>query len=143
VRIALGAVLLVAVSGCSHMPHWPWHHQPPASPELVNELTISAAQGTPVAGFTQYWQRNTLVLDLQGIGGIGGIALRPRADTTWPVRLALRVMPGAVGQLEVRADQRVVFPVTAAGTTPVTLELPPEVYSAKTVQMTVDWGPQG
>ncbi|HTT02638.1 MAG TPA: hypothetical protein VMG11_11195 [Steroidobacteraceae bacterium] len=140
---AAAALVLVALAGCSHI-HWPWHHKPPPPPEVVHELDESAPPGSsaPAPQFPQYWKRNTLVIDLQPLSGSGSVVLRPRSGTTWPVRLALRVMPGSVGELEVRAAQRVILPVTASGTKPIDLELSPGVYTNSTEQIVVSWGPQ-
>lgn len=135
--------LLGALGACGHMPslRWPWHHKPPPAPEVVHELVVTPADGTPAVDIPQYWKRNTLVLDLKSAAGTGSAVLRPREGGSWPVRLALRVMPGTVGVIEVRADQRMLLPVTAAGTKPVDLELPPGIYTAKSPQITVQWGP--
>jgi hypothetical protein len=91
-------------------------------------------------GYPQYWQRNTLLVDLQGVSGTGRVLLRPRDGKAWPARLALKVSPGAVGVLEVYADQRSILPITAAGK-PIELELDPGLYSAKTEQIAVSWRP--
>jgi hypothetical protein len=85
--------------------------------------------------------RNTLVVDLQGASGSGSVTLKPREHTMWPVRIALKVVPGSVGELEIRANQRVVLPVTTAGTKPIVLELSPRTYTMKTPQIVVSWGP--
>jgi hypothetical protein len=132
--VLAGAVMLAA---CSHM-HWPWKHPAPP-PQVVHELVITSPEGGSQLDFPQYWKRNTLVLDLQGVSGTGGVVARPRAGTTWPVRLALRVRPGSIGQLEVRADQRMVIPITTEGARPVDLELPPGVYTPKTEEIRVSW----
>jgi hypothetical protein len=42
--------------------------------------------------------------------------------------------------MEVRADQRMIIPVTREGTAPVDIELLPGVYSRKSPQLTVQWG---
>ncbi len=145
VRLVLLASAL-ALAACSHMPsvHWPWAHRPAPPPEVVHELVVTASDGgsAPI-DFPQYWKRNTLVLDLQGVSGTGGVVLRPKAGTVWPVRLAFRVSPGAIGQLEVRADQRLVIPVTTEGAKPVDLELAPGVYTATTGEIRVNWAPGG
>jgi hypothetical protein len=137
----LGAAL--ALSACSHMPrlHWPWAHRSPPPPEAVHELVITSPDGASALDFPQYWKRNTLVLDLEGVSGTGGLLLRPRVGTTWPVRLALRVKPGSIGQLEVRADQRLVLPIATGGPKPVDLELAPGVYTPTTSEIKVDWAP--
>ena len=138
-RIAVAAIAICA-AGCSHLPrlHMPWSHRPPPAPEAVHELVITDAAGA-AASFQQYWSRNTLVVDLQGISGMGRIALATPAGTTWPFRLALRVMPGSVGEVEVRADQRWVVPIAQSGTKPVDLVLPTGLYSRATSRIDVAW----
>lgn len=153
-RVVALAVLLSA-GGCGHLPamhwpslHWPWHHRSPPAPAPVHELDISAGAGagasvaSDAAGaYPQYWKRNTLVVDLTAASGSGSITLKPAAGSAWPVRLALRVTPGSVGLLSVRADQRLVIPVTPAAGKPIELELAPRMYTSKTPQMLVSWGP--
>lgn len=117
--------------------HWPWHRTPPPPPTEVHELDISGATS---AGVRQFWKRNTLLVDLSAASGAGSIVLKPGA-AGWPVRIALRVTPGAIGLLEVRADARVNLPITAGLPTPVDLELAPGVYTAHTPQLSVSWGP--
>jgi len=138
----LAAGVLAGLAGCSHLPrlHWPWHKTPQA-PQPVQELVLAPEAGTASAGFPQYWKRNTLVLDLKDATGSGGVTARPRPQTTWPVRIALRVTPGTLGMVEVRADQRVVLPISAVAGAPVDLELPAGVYGAKTERMIIRWGP--
>jgi hypothetical protein len=132
--LAIG-VLAASAAGCSH---WPWHHQPPPPPKPVQVLDVSGAGASAV--LAQYWKRNTLVLDMSAASGSGSVTLRPPADG-WPVRLALRVTPGSLGELDVRGAQRVVLPIVPAAGKPVDLELPPAVYPPKTAELTVAWGP--
>jgi len=143
-RVVAVAVLLSA-GGCSHLPamhwpsvRWPWHHPPPPPAPPVHELDISAGAG---GAYPQYWNRNTLVVDLAAASGSGSITLKPAAGSAWPVRLAFRVTPGSVGLLSVRADQRLVIPITPAAGKPIELELAPRMYTSKTPQMLVSWGP--
>jgi hypothetical protein len=133
--------LLTIAAGCSHMPHlyWPFHRKPAPAPEIVHELVITTPDGADVA-FPQYWKGNTLVVDMRLAGGQGSAILKPREHTVWPVRIAFRVMPGQFGALEVRAAQRVVLPITTAGTKPVDLELAPGVFIMKSPQIAVSWG---
>jgi hypothetical protein len=138
-RALAPAMALLLLSGCTHL-HWPWHHPPPPPPAPVHELDIS---GAGEAGFPQYWKRNTLLVDLRSASGTGSATMKPIAGTTWPVRLAFRVTPGAIGTLEVHGEQRVLLPINASGVQPIELELPPGVYTAKTAQITVSWGPNG
>ena len=138
--LAAGVAALAALlAGCSHL-HWPWHRKPPPPPPEVHELD-EASDGGASASFPQYWMRNTLVVDLQGASGSGSVTLKPREHTMWPVRIAFKVMPGSIGELEVRARQRLVLPVTPAGAKPVVLELSPSIYTLKTPQMVLAWGP--
>jgi hypothetical protein len=134
--------LLVSLSGCSHLPsmHWPWHRHAPPPPPEVHELD-EMSDGGASASFPQYWWRNTLVVNLQGASGSGTVVLKPREGTTWPVRIAFKVVPGSIGELEVQGAQRTVLPITPAGTQPVLLELSPGIYVPKTPQMTVSWEP--
>ena len=141
--VAAAGILALAVTlaGCSHFPslHWPWRHKPAPPPE-VHEL-LETSDGSAPASFPQYWMRNTLVVDLRGASGSGSIILKPREGITWPVRLAFEVMPGSIGVLEVRAQQRMVLPVTTDGTKPIVLELSPGVYTPKSAQIAVSWRP--
>jgi len=156
-RVVAVAVLLSA-GGCSHLPamhwpsmHWPWHQPPPPPAPPVHELDISAGAGAgasvgsggsgAASAYPQYWNRNTLVVDLAAASGSGSITLKPAAGSAWPVRLAFRVTPGSVGLLSVRADQRLVIPITPAAGKPIELELAPRMYTSKTPQMLVSWGP--
>jgi hypothetical protein len=93
-----------------------------------------------VAAYPQYWQRNTLLIDLHDAAAEGSLVLTPRAGTQWPVRLAFRVTPGSIGVLEVRGEQRMIMPVAQEGSQPIDLELVPGVYTATTAQITVRWG---
>lgn len=137
----LAVAVLTLVCGCSHVPrpHWPWQHKQAQPPQAVHELDISSAGGTALE-LPQYWNQNTLIVDLQSAGSSGQAVLKPRAHTLWPVRIVFRVMPGQFAALEVRARQRVVLPITPAGTQPVDLELAPGVFVMKSPQMTVTWG---
>ena len=74
------------------------------------------------ASFPQYWKRNTLVIDLSGVGGAGSFAARLPEETTWPVRVAVRVRPGSVGQIEIQGEERSVLPVSNEGTANIDLE---------------------
>ena len=134
--LAIG-VLAACAAGCSHV-NWPWHHQPPPPPKPVQVLDVSGTGASAV--LAQYWKRNTLVLDMSAASGSGSVTLRPPVDG-WPVRLALRVTPGSLGELDVRGAQRVVLPIVPSTGKPVDLELPPGVYPPKTAEVTVAWGP--
>jgi hypothetical protein len=131
---AAAVALALLASGCSHM-HLPWHHAPPPPPAPVHELEVTGA-----GSFPQYWKRNTLLLDLSSAAGSGSVTLKPVEGTSWPVRLGVRVTPGAFPVLEVRGDQRLNLPISAGSATPVDLEFTPGVYTPKTPQIVVSWG---
>ncbi len=142
-RLVLVVAGCLVLSACMHMRMpkvWPFYKKPKPVPEAVHELDLLNADGTP-ASYPQYWKRNTLVIDLSGIGGQGSVAARLPEETTWPVRVALRVRPGSVGQFEVQAEERNVMPVTAEGSDPVDIELPPSVYTPRTAAIYISWGP--
>jgi hypothetical protein len=141
---ALGAAALLALlAGCSSLPKvaslWPFGTRPVAAPQPVDEIVFETADGSAAPALPQYWKRNTLVVDLSSVPASGSVALRPRAEG-WPVRLAFRVVPGAIGTLEVRAAQRVLLPVSAAAGAPVDLELAPAVLARDTPRIVVSWG---
>ena len=138
-RVLALLVAALGATGCSHL-KWPWHHEPPPPPKPVHVLDVSGTGASAVLG--QYWKRNTLVLDMTAASGSGSLTLRPPADG-WPVRVALRVTPGALGELDVRGAERMVLPIAPAAGKPVDLELSPGVYSPKTTEVTVAWRPAG
>jgi hypothetical protein len=140
-RLALLAACLV-LGGCTTMSKlWPFGKRVKPGPPAVNELNIVGPDGA-AASFPQYWQRNSLVIDLSAASGTGSIAARLPENTTWPVRVALRVRPGGVGLLEVQGEQRTLLPVTASGTDPVDIELEPGVYRPQTAAIYISWGGQ-
>jgi hypothetical protein len=135
VRAAAAALALLLVAGCSH---WPWHKKPPPAPVPVHEVDIS---GAGLEGAPQYWKRNTLLIDLRAASGTGSITVTPVAGTTWPVRLAFRVTPGAIAVLDVRGAQRLSLPINPTAGAPIDLELDPGVYTPQTQRLTVSFGP--
>jgi hypothetical protein len=147
-KVLVVAACCLAFTACSslhmpsmHMPKiWPFYKKPKAGPEAVNELTLVNADGSG-ATYPQYWVRNTLVIDLSGISGQGGFAARLPEESTWPVRVAVRVQPGSVGQLEVQAEERNILPVTNLGAKPVDIELSPSLYTPKTAAIYIAWAP--
>jgi hypothetical protein len=130
------AVLLSACGTISRI-SWPWSKDPPPAPEAVNELVITSDAGATIP---QYWQRNTLVLDMTGVPASGTATARPAFARGWPVRVAVRAMPGQFGAVEVRGSRRFVLLITTEGTTPVERELPPSVHSRGTPSLELRWG---
>ena len=143
-RLALIAACTLAITACSSMrtPHlWPFYKKPKPVPEAVHELNLVNADGS-TANFPQYWKRNALVIDLSGVSGAGGFAARLPEDTTWPVRVAVRVRPGSVGQIEIQGEERSVLPVSTEGSANIDLELASSVYTPRTAAIYISWGPQ-
>jgi len=140
-RLALIAACALLIGGCASpgTKWWPFHKKPKPPPEIVHELDLVNADGTP-ANFPQFWKRNTLVIDLSGVSGTGGLAARLPADTTWPVRVAVRVQPGGVEQIEVQGEERNVMAVSREGTLPIDLEFAPSVYRKTTAAIYINWG---
>jgi len=118
---------------------WPFHKKPKPAPAAVHEFDLVNADGSP-ASYPQYWKRNTLVIDLSGVSGSGNVAARLPENATWPVRVAVRVRPGSVQQLEIQGEERDVLPVSNDGTKNIDLELAPSVYTPKTAAIYITWG---
>jgi hypothetical protein len=135
-NLALIATLALSLSACAM--HWPWKRRPPPAPQPVHQLTIAADAGVAPTPIMQYWDRNTLLLDLTAAGGQGSATLTPIAALGWPIRLEFRVQPGSFSRLEVVAAQRVIFAVPSQGA-PVLLRLAPSAYHADTSQITLRW----
>jgi hypothetical protein len=108
-------------------------------PEVVHEVELVNADGS-AASYPQYWKRNTLVIDLSGVSGVGSVAARLPADTAWPVRVAVRVRPGSVEQIEVVGEERNVLAVSREGTLPIDLEFAASVYKPTTGAIYINWG---
>ena len=132
---------ILGLAGCASLSaHLPFRHRAPPPPEVSTALTVATPEGASVA-WPQIWVRNDVVLDMSGVAPAGSAVVAPRSGLAWPVRVALRVIPGAIGVIDVRGAQRWVVPVPAAGAAPVDLELPPGVYQSATRQITLSWGP--
>lgn len=138
------AMLLAACTShpALHPSHWhmPWQRAAATAPVPVAELGLEADGSNPLPSVVQYWNRNTLHVELGAVTGTGSFRLLPSAVNGWPMRIEIAVQPGSMNQLQVRGDQRVVFNVTtsAVGGLQV-LQLGSGVYSAKTPAITVSW----
>jgi hypothetical protein len=137
--LALGLAACAQVRG-----HWPFRaHELPA-PVAVHELTVVVAPDAAMPIVLQFWERNTLVVDLQGVAASGALTLKPAEGRSWPVRLAFRAAPGRFEVLEVRGAQRVLLPVSGdRGATVVTLPLAPSVTGRATPELALHWGAAG
>lgn len=139
--VGLLAAGILGLAGCASVTaHLPWRHKAPPPPEVSTALTVTTPAGAAVA-WPQIWVRNDVVLDMSGVAPTGAVVVAPRAGLAWPVRVALRVTPGAIGALDVHGAQRWVVPVPARAGATVDLELPAGVYQSATRQITVSWGP--
>lgn len=130
--VALG--LAAGLSACAaHWPalHWPWTHRAAPAPQPVSVLSVEGA-----GAIVQYWDRNTLQVDLTAESGDGSAVLR--APHGWPIRLEFKVRPGSFGRLEVVGRDRVVFDVPAQGG-PTVLPLAPAAYAPDTPQIAIRW----
>jgi hypothetical protein len=129
------------LGGCASVrAHWPFRHHGVAAPQPVAELLVQLpGQGAPPV-VLQYWERNTLIVDLTSVAGAGSVTLRPNAERGWPMRIAFRMSPRRFEVLEVRGAERMLLPVAAGSSESVTAELPPGLYGADTPQLMVSWG---
>lgn len=140
-RLAILAACCLGLGACGTMSKlWPFGKKAKAGPEAVQALELVNADGT-AASYPQYWSRNALVIDLSGIGGSGTVAAKLPAETLWPVRVAVRVRPGSVQQIEIQGEERNVLAVSSDGTKPIDLELAPTVYTPQTAAIYISWGP--
>lgn len=136
-----GALLL---SGCATVKsHWPFGKAAAPAPQVVSELELKLPADGAAPVVLQFWERNTLVVDLQNVASAGQVVLVRRTGNSWPARMAVRMAPQGFETLEVRGAQRLVLPVAASGTGAVTAELPPGTYDQGTAALTISWGAKG
>ena len=143
--LVLGVAVAMLLVGCSHMSghmpkiHWPFGKKTMPTPQPVLELPLQSSTGEAIT-YPQFWERNTLVIDLQGAAADGAFQALPNAERGWPVRISLRLRPGSTGSVEVRGAERVVFPIIASGPPAITLNVPVSTYNKTTQQLKVSWG---
>jgi hypothetical protein len=135
-NLALSVALALSLSACAL--HWPWKRRPIPPPQPVHQVTIVPDAGVAAGAIVQYWDRNTLQLDLTAASGEGGATVMPIKALGWPVRLEFRVRPGGIGRLEVIGAQRVVYDVPSQGA-PLLLKLAPSAYRSDTGQIMLRW----
>ena len=137
----LAAALLL--SGCAAVKsHWP-SGRAAAPQKPVNELELQLQPDGPAPVVLQFWERNTLVVDLQNVAAAGRVVLVRRAGSDWPMRMAVRMAPQRFEVLEVRGAQRLVLTVAAAAGGAVTAELPPGLHDQGTAALAISWGAKG
>jgi hypothetical protein len=136
-------VFLGSVTGSAEAraKHWytPWRRATIAAPVPVSELSVATLDNASAPSLPQFWNRNTLRVDLGGLAGSGGLALAPNAVNGWPLRIEFAVRPGSMKQLEVVGDTRVLFAVTAEGAETLLLPLGSGVYTPSTKLLTLRW----
>jgi hypothetical protein len=133
--------LLLLVAGCASVKsHWPFASAPAPAPQAVGELIVTLPAESAPQVVLQFWERNTLVIDLQSAASAGHVQLTRREEQAWPARIAVRMSPTRFEQVEVQGAQRIVLPVSSGGPAPVTVELPPGAYVADTAAITIRWG---
>lgn len=138
-RLVLIACSSLVLAACSTPKIWPFYKKPKPAPEAVQEVDLVNADGSP-ATYPQYWKRNTLLIDLSGVSGTGAVTARLPDETTWPVRVAVRVQPGSMEQVEVVGEERNVLAVAREGSGPIDLEFPPSVFRPTTSAIYITWG---
>ena len=145
-RLCLPLLAALVLGACAqlrgHLPsQWPFQARSVPAPQAVHELDLHVAPDAPMPIVLQFWERNTLVVDLQGVASSGELELTPRSGTSWPVRIAFRAAPGRFESLEVTGAQRVLLPVSGAkGSSPITLPLEPSAYASSTARLHLHWG---
>jgi hypothetical protein len=128
-------VVALGVLGCTSV-------REPPDPVAVRELDVQAGGNASITLVPQFWERNTLVVDLQGVPPAGELRLRPRDGGAWPVRLAFRAAPGRFAVVEVQGAQRELLTVSGErGAGVVTMPLAPSVHAGTTQELRVRWGP--
>jgi hypothetical protein len=147
-RLLLLPALVIAslLSGCAGQSsaaakHWytPWRKAAIVSPEAVQELPVEALEGGSPPSLPQYWERNTLRVDLSAVAGSGSARLLPSTVNGWPLRMVFSVRPGSLKQLEVTGEKRVVFNVAEAAGEATVFALGSGAYDATTKALTLHW----
>jgi hypothetical protein len=141
-KAALLLMLMMSLSLAACAMHWPWQRRPHPPPQPVQQVSIVADASASATTILQYWDRNTLLLDLTTAGGEGGAIVTPIKALGWPVRLEFRVQPSSIGRLEVLGAQRVVYEIPAQGAA-LLLKLAPGAYHPDTAQITLRWSAAG
>lgn len=144
-----GAFLLLALAclgsaGCATVKsYWPWHRAPPAAPQPVRELEVTFPADMAIPVVLQFWERNTLVIDMQQVPPSGQFRLTREGEKAWPVRIAFRMSPARFETLQVQGAQRVVLPLATGTSDTVTADLAPSAYNKDTKALVVSWGTRG
>ena len=139
--LAVGLACLGTVSGCATVKSWwPWQEEAAAAPTPVRELNVNVPADAAMPVILQFWERNTLVIDLQQVPPTGQFMLTREGDRPWPVRMAFRMSPARFETLQVRGAQRVVLPLATSDGGVVQAELPASAYDKDTSSLQVSWG---
>ena len=139
----LAATVAALLCACASVrERLPFGNHPEPAPQPVRELSVQVAENAAMPVVLQFWERNTLVVDLQGVPSSGSLRLAPEPGHAWPAQMAFRMSPARFQQLDVRGEQRVQLSVTP-GAEPTTAQLPPGVYSTSTAGLDLRWGATG
>jgi hypothetical protein len=77
----LAATVAALLTACASVrAHLPFGSHPEPAPQPVRELTVQVAENASMPVVLQYWERNTLVVDLQGVPSSGSLRLIPESD---------------------------------------------------------------
>lgn len=143
-RMLLVIAATLLLGGCAAARTlWPFGGRAEAAAVPVTELALRLPTGSVAPVVLQYWERDTLVVDLQAVGSTGGVTLVRQEGRRWPARIGFRMAPRRFEVLEVRGAQRAVLPVAAGEATPTTAVLAPGVYDDATGALEVRWGASG
>jgi hypothetical protein len=137
----LSLVLALGLAACTTVrEHLPWRQRSAPPPPAVHELQVVVPPDAQVPIVLQFWERNTLVVDITGVASEGSVTLKAGDSGRWPARLAVRFEPGRFEAVEIRGAQRVVYPVTSDRKGPATVDVPPAAVPPATGSITLAWG---
>ncbi len=144
VRVGLKPAFVLGIclvlQACAAASLWPFGRKAEPAPTPVTELVIAVPAESAMPVVLQFWERNTLVLDLQDVPSTGRLVLSRREDQPWPARLAFRMSPSRFETLEVRGAVRLLLPVSRGGSEALIAELPAAAYRSDTTEIGLAWG---
>jgi hypothetical protein len=139
--LAVGCLaFMLGASAAQAINWWPFKKKVAAPPQPVQVLGVSGADTGAAPAILQFWDRNTLIIDLQAAGGTGNAVLSRPAEGRWPMRISFRAVPGQFGTLEVRGAQRAVLSLRSDGPAPALVALDPTVWTQQSAQLELSWG---
>lgn len=143
-RVLLVIAAALLLGGCAAARSlWPFGGPAAVAQVPVTELALRLPPDGVAPVVLQYWERDTLVIDLTAVGSAGGVTLLRQEGRRWPARIGFRMAPRRFEVLEVRGAQRAVLPVSAGDAAPTTAVLAPGVFDDATGALEVRWGVSG